>query len=339
MSWWDQTEDAAYKNIVGPTLDLFAGAIPEEESLDAMIENYLKGVDDIVPRRVRRTDGFHASSVGNMCTRYETMKRALPRANDSKKFPASLHKRFQLGHAVHERWQRNLLGKMRVLKGNWECSRCARVLKNRFMPDEPCPKCRWQIDPTTRKRSPASRKSVDCAIMCKWPGGYSVPGRDCGHCERGGHWVFNETFVKIEKWDLVGSYDGIVLYNGVERILEMKSKDGFAFDKVTKPDDKHVIQAQVYMFASGVHEAVIAYISKNSGDMLEFLIKFDPKVIEGIGDNIEIVEKALDDGHLPNGVCGGPRDYRAKSCPYVDACFRGTDVIEELKEFEDEETI
>ncbi len=334
MNWWDQKGDLAFENIVGDTFDMFAGVIPGEESLNGMMIDYLPTVDTKVPRRVRRKDGFHASSIGTMCIRLETMKRAIPRAHDSKTFPGELHLRFQIGHAVHEHWQRNILGKMRILKGTWVCSRCTREQKDCFMPDGPCPRCRWQVNPVTHRPAPASRASSDCATGCKWPGGFFEAGRDCAFCERGGQWNFKESFIKIEEYDIVGAYDGIVMYNGVERLLEMKTKDVWAWDKMTQPHDSHVIQANVYMWGTGLKEAVICYINKNSGLMKEYLVKFDPKVIERGIKNIEAVHRALDEGELPNGVCGSPREKRAKECAYTDLCFAGYEKISELAKIE-----
>jgi CRISPR/Cas system-associated exonuclease Cas4 (RecB family) len=334
MNWFDQKGDAKYENLVRDTFDLFEGVIPGEESLNGMIINYLPTVDTKVPRRVRRSDGFHASSIGTMCLRLETLRRAVPRAHDSKTFPGELHARFQIGHAVHERWQRDILGKMRVLKGNWECSRCTRLQKDCFMPTDPCPHCRWQVDPNKHYPAPASRKSQDCATGCKWPGGFFEAPRDCAFCERGGRWNFRESFIKIEDYDIVGAYDGLVVYNGVERILEMKTKDVWAWDKMDAPHESHVIQANWYMKGTGVKEAVVAYINKNSGLMKEYLVKFDQKVIDHGLRNIDAVRAALEDEELPNGVCGSPREKKAKECAYSDLCFAGVESIPAVVELE-----
>jgi len=335
MSWWDQTDAADYKKIVGGGMELFAGQMSEEESLDKMIADHLGSVDDIVPRSVQRDPGFHASAAGKMCVRLETFKRALPRANDRKVFPGSLLRRFQIGHAVHDRWQR-VLGEMRVLKGTWECSRCTRIQKNQFMPTEPCPRCRWQVDPIKHYPAPSSKASIDCATGCKWPEGFYVAGRDCVHCRRGGTWKFKESGIKIPEFDVIGHYDGVVVYNGFERILEMKTKDAFAWPKVSEPMAAHVVQANVYMWGTGIHEAIIGYINKNSGEMKEFLIQYDPEIIERFKKNIARVHSSLAKDEAPNGPCAHPKEKQAKECPYKDACFRGTDDLNELAKWEQE---
>jgi len=335
VGWWDTSDSASFKEQVGTPTPLYASKIKSDDSLSAMIDDYLERKDDIVPRVVKRRDGWHPSALFDVCRRYETLKRVLPIANDRKKWPIDMLRRFQLGHAVHKQFQQELLSKMRVLKGTFECSRCARVVKNTFMPDEACTDCRWQVTkpkgPRSAKRTQPSRNSTDCATACTWPGGYDTPGRDCAHCERGGHWIFQETSIYIEDWDIVGYYDGVVIMQAEERLLEMKSIDVFAFANLLEPKEKDAMQANFYMLATGIHKANLCYIEKNGGLMKEFLVEFDPSVIERAKKDITAVRKAIKEGELPLGPCGSSRERRAKGCPYKRPCFMGIENIEELR--------
>ena len=331
MGWWDQHNDQEFIKAVGP-MPLFAGQIVEEESLNRMIIDHLEETDRKIPRSVKRKAGFHASAFGYWCGRFEVLRRSIQKASDGRRFPGSLLLRFNVGTAIHEHWQQEIFAKMRVLKGRYYCSRCLHKIKDAFLPDNPCPKCAWPINPATEQPAPRSRSSVACADRCKWPGGFQAEGRDCAHCERGGRWTFRETSIYIEEWDIVGFYDGLILYNAIERLLELKSKDSFAWENLEAPHPEHVSQAQVYMWGSGIHETIICYMNKNSGTLKEFLVKFDPAAIELIKKNISRVWKALDNGELPTGTCGSPKEKRAKECAYCSECFKGIDNIEELKE-------
>jgi hypothetical protein len=335
VGWWDTSDSADFREQVGAPLPLFASKIKSDDSLSAMIDDYLEKKDDLVPRVVTRKDGWHPSSLFDACRRFETLKRALPIANDRKQWPIDMKRRFQLGNAVHRQFQQELLSKMRVLKGTFECSRCARVVKNTLLPEDPCPDCRWQVTKPGKgrsvKRTQPSRKSTDCAVVCSWPGGFDTPGRDCAQCERGGHWVFNESSIYIEDWDIVGYYDGIVVMQAEERILEMKSIDTFAFNSLVEPHERDVFQANFYMLATGIHVANLCYVEKNGGLMKEFLVEFDEKVIDRAKRDITAVRKALEEGELPLGPCGSARERRAKSCPHKRACFTGIENIEELR--------
>jgi len=330
MGWWDSHTSPEFKENVGDCLPLFAGKISRENSLCQMIEDHLVKVQEEVPRRVDRKDGWHPSSFGNVCRRFETLKRSLPIVNDRKRFSADLLRRFQLGHAVHDRFQLDILSKMRVLKGRYVCSRCTREVKNTLMPHDPCPHCRWQVN-DKMKPAPASRKSKDCAAVCSWPSGYDSPTRDCTHCERGGRWLFKESWIFIDEWDIVGRYDGIILKGGDEFVLELKSKDTFAWANLLEPDESHVLQSNFYMWGTGIHKAIIAYVDKNSGKLKEFEVQFNQKLIDRALRDVTAVRKALEAGELPLGPCGSPRQKRAKECAYKRTCFMGEENIEKLR--------
>ena len=103
-NWWDQKDSPGFNSAVGETGELFAGMIPEEESLTKMITTYLEDLDLKIPRRLGRKDGFHPSALGDMCLRHAVFQRVLPKAHDARRFPGSVKLRFELGHAVHGHW-------------------------------------------------------------------------------------------------------------------------------------------------------------------------------------------------------------------------------------------
>lgn len=361
MSWWDQTGDLQYDNLV-QQVPANSSLIDDDESLNRVLMNRLEMARIKVPEAVTREPGYHASALGYMCVRCEAFKRCLPRARPSKTFPGALLLRFAIGSAVHEHWQSEVLALARVLKGTWSCKRC-RFKVFGLLPTTPCPRCDWQIHPDDHSRADARRHflscgdpnctqesdcstceterdamplfTIDCKSVCKWPteAAFDDLDRDCGACRRGGAWGYRETRIEIPEFEIVGHFDGIICYPGKpDRLFEMKTKDVYAWGDMTEPHAAHVMQAQVYMHGSGLREAVIAYICKNSGMMKEFLVTYDESFIELAKRNITAVRKALEDGELPNGLCGGPKDKQAKECLYADVCFLGIDKISELHE-------
>lgn len=340
-NWFDQVGDDAYEKQVGYVASLQGDGAGGE--LTKKVKAWLTEVNLTVPRRARRSDGFHASSMGNVCNRYETFRRVLPRASDARQFSPDLLLRFQVGHAVHHWWQNKLLGKMRILKGTWECSRCTRVVKNVFMPSDPCEKCRWQVDPVKHFPQPRGRQSVDCATGCVWPGTeedrFAIPTRDCVHCERGGEWLFRETSITIPDPKggddhIVGAFDGILVPEpNHEQIGEFKTKDTMAWKWLKEPEYKHAVQVNVYMMQPGMpQEAIVCYIDKNSGMMKEFVLVPDPAIVKKIKADAALVRVCVEEKELPNGVCASRTDKRAKECSYREECFLGLNKLEDILE-------
>ena len=328
VKWWDDTESPAFSSQVITIESRFTKA---KKWLTKKMTAYLEKMDAVVPRRLHRKDGFHPSSMGShFCPRMETFRRLLPRAYDGKKFAGSTQLRFELGKAGHSHWQDIIYGKMRLLKGTWACNRCIYMVDG-TMPDIPCLACGWPVHKRFGTPAPASEQSVPCQETCHWPDGFDADGRDCAQCNRGGKWTFEETDIEIPKYEIVGHFDGIIDYDGEDRVLEFKTKYPEAFP-LQEPDEDHVIQCNVYMWALDHPLGVIVYLNKSTGETTDFLLEQDPSVKKLVIQRIEFVRTHVAEGTFPNGVCGGPKAPDAKTCPFSDVCFWGYDDIETLKE-------
>lgn len=325
VAWWDEPDSPAFSAQVVTTSREYT----KKRTLSTAVEEWLEDVENDLPRRLHREDGFHASELGQyFCGRLSVLKRLMPRVVDNKRFSGKMHLRFQMGRAGHEQWQRGVYGKMRILEGTWACNRCTYRTKG-VMPDHPCPRCGWQVSPRFCSPAPKSSKSRPCAQVCVWPGGYDVKRRDCARCEKGGHWDFKETRIEIPEFNIVGRFDGILLWDGKRRLLEFKTRRPEDFP-LYEPYEDHIIQCNVYMRGAKVDRGMIVYLNKSTGETTEFHLKPDPRVHALIEGRIRLVWKAIEDGVLPNGVCGGPKTQDARACPYVDVCFLGFDSFEGL---------
>lgn len=326
-TWWDDVDSPAF---VAQVVTITRDFPPASKTLTEQVQSFLEEANAKTPRRLHRADGFHASELGSRwCGRYAAFKKLLPRPVDGRQFLGALMLRFEMGRAAHHHWQNNVFGKMRILKGTWACSRCTHKVKG-FMPSEPCPRCKWPVNPALRTRAPKSSRSKNCADYCSWDGGYDADGRDCALCEIGGSWEFRETFVELPELGIVGKFDGVLLYRGEEVVFEFKTRRSEDFP-LTEPKEDHVIQCNVYMRATGIKKGLVVYLNKNTGETVEFPLDPDPRVDQLIEQRTSSVKKAVEEGVLPNGTCSGPRSSDAKVCPYQDVCFLGHDDIEAIK--------
>lgn len=326
--WWDEADSPAFLSQV---ITISPRDDKPDQTLNNEVKAFLEKANANTPRRLHRVDGFHASELGaRWCGRYAAFKRLLPRSVDGKQFGGTLLLRFEMGRAAHHHWQNSVYGKMRILKGTWVCSRCSHRVKG-YMPKDPCPKCRWPVNPGLNIRAPRSSRSKRCADYCVWEGGFDNPERDCALCEIGGEWHFRETFIEIPELGIVGKFDGILTYRGQECVLEFKTLRSEDFP-ILKPKEDHVIQCNIYMRATGMKHGVVIYLNKNTGETTEFPIEPDPRVDTLIKHRTQSVIEAVSKGELPHGTCSSPRSMDAKVCPYRDVCFGGHDTIDQLKE-------
>jgi hypothetical protein len=101
-----------------------------ESDLPDMIHTHLK----TKPSDDR--DGLHVSDFSDPCLRRLMYKVMKPEIRDPKP-DAESQKLFAAGHAIHEWHQNNFLGPMGILKGEWLCRGCGKLVKG-YMPKEAC---------------------------------------------------------------------------------------------------------------------------------------------------------------------------------------------------------
>lgn len=88
--------------------------------------------------------------------------------------------------------------------------------------------------------------------------------------------------VKIEHkgLNLKGEYDKIVEIEGIQYLIDIKTcKDSAtAWDRIPYPS--HILQVQIYMFMTGVHNGVLLYENKNTQEIAEFHFPFNQDVFD-----------------------------------------------------------
>lgn len=349
FKYWD---DAAEED--GNQGDAFVKTIEElqkEEDAHRVSKTSITSLERFVMVYIQRLESspswraegvFHPSEIASQdaCERFEVFVRRLPKPKaEVEEIDVDRFGFFSIGKAIHKWWQNEVLGKARVLKGTWECTRCEAWVRG-FMPNHPCRTCAWPKKPRTwrdhTKQRPKPKlalfdKGLSCETICRWPGGYENPKRDCASCEWGGAWVYVEPEVEHPELELFGHCDGILELDSVDYVLELKSKSQFLFQGLEKPDPEHVLQANAYMKILGVHKALIPYVNKGNGRLKTFEISYDPKLWEDVEVFVETVQKGVKTGKLPEGCCKTSRDKNAKACPYREECFSGYETIEDIQ--------
>src|SRR3989344_1748178 len=274
------------------------------EELSLRLNEFLNRLNDLPDFR---GDHFHPSSIGKLCPRLEALKLAYPIR--AEKVRPGMRELFDVGHSLHDWYRNKYFGPMGVLVGRWQCSRCHKI-KEGLMPKNPC-EC---------------QKS--CTLDCVWPGGFEAPNRDCVTCGKWGEWKYKEYKFHNEEWNIGGSTDGMLqLADGKRRLLEIKTINDRGFGQLQITDDTYLYQINCYMWLSGVNEAVIIYIDKNTSERKQFTVEFKERRVVEFKNRIVIINDLRSKRQnneaflLPRGICGSPDDTIAKYCPGAVKCF------------------
>ena len=168
---------------------------------------------------------------------------------------AKLRRIFDNGSGVHERLQQYLaeleeFTKSEVsLQGVWKCKNCHKVF--------------------------GESKFVGKPKICS----------DCNH----DRFKYKEAPFGIDSLNIQGTADGIIKWGKDVFLLEIKSMNSHVFDRTVKVPDYYLPQVNMYMKGHGVGKCLFWCENKNTQEIKEFIVSYDPKVIES---HLKLVKEA-----------------------------------------------
>jgi len=180
-----------------------------------------------------------------------------------------------VGTKIHELVQ-TYLGQLGILIGDWRCPECLTIVENTYYPA----KC--------------------------------VCGQD-------GEWRYVEQTIESKQYHLRGHYDGLLMpmkrtdgVTGVDRLLEIKTVDAQAFNRMTAPKVTAVHQTQIYMHLKGVPRGHILYAPRGKPRDPALFKGFDVDLDNSIvNPYLEMSQKIFDAitgaGPVPEATCAPSR--------------------------------
>jgi len=133
-----------------------------------------------------------------------------------------------------------------------------------------------------------------------------------------------------DNWRLLFTPD-IIVYLGIgPEIVEIKGYKQAHYLKIVKekelnPSEDSYIQAQWYMWLSGIHQALVIVENKNDQDFLVRRIQFDPDIVSPYEDRIVLIDALMEEyktnRKLPKRICATRDDAKACECSQRDTCF------------------
>ena len=103
-----------------------------------------------------------------------------------------------------------------------------------------------------------------------------------------------EVPVLNSEYEIRGSADGIVGFEGVRGVLELKSINSLGFYALFQPKSEHVLQLNVYMYCLGISRGLLLYECKDNQEIKEFFLKQDSGVLEPVLEKIRRVQKQIE---------------------------------------------
>ncbi|MFA5733284.1 MAG: hypothetical protein WC934_14945 [Acidithiobacillus sp.] len=125
-----------------------------------------------------------------------------------------------------------------------------------------------------------------------------------------------------KKLHLTGTPDGIIWLWNKLYVCEIKTMRMEVFRSIKTPPKAATIQANFYMYLTGIPRAVILCDNKNDHSIKTFWIDFDPTLLYTYLSQHDEVLKYYRANKIPPKTCMSAKDKLAKKCKYCDYCFK-----------------
>lgn len=126
----------------------------------------------------------------------------------------------------------------------------------------------------------------------------------------------------LENFQISGRVDDLLLikYSGKQVLVEVKSCSFLS--RVKSPQKHHVLQLQLYMHATGVHNGVLLYVEKNTLKTKVFTIDFDEFVVKEALDRFKELHECLITNSIPIAEAkkNGDIKWMCNNCEYGEKC-------------------
>lgn len=273
-------------------VDVVAAASETSGSLKKLIKLKLK--EQRTVSWLKPDSYLRVSALSTMCAREEVLA-TLNRAERTDKIEADLKLIFAHGKGLHYILQNEVLADIGALVGIWKCVECAKQFGS--------------LD---------GELAASTTLVHK-------PSR-CDSCSSE-EFLYREQHFIDHKLRIGGHPDGFLELEGFPGlgIVECKSiATHRAWEVKHTPDIGHVIQAQSYMWLTGLQWAKILYWDKGgqgASALLEHTVERDEETIEKIKEMIVSIWKGIEANTLPDRICDTAECPRAKKCQLSDLCF------------------
>lgn len=249
---------------------------------------------------LRDTDHIHPSEMANeqWCPRATQYRITGVPESDPEYSPFKRLNIFAEGNAIHDKWQ-GWMAQAGILVGNWKCLVCGHKW--------------WDKSPQVCAECDA--KAIRYAEVPIFDAKHRVLGHADGAIEDDQ----GEALIELKSVGLgTIRYDAPNLYaafaNGNISLDEL-------WNRIKRPLAAHNRQIQLYMYCTGVHDAIVIYEWKPTQEVREFAIKFEPSIVRPMLERCDEIIDALEEDYL----LPRPENATAKSCTLCQYCsFRST---------------
>jgi len=117
-----------------------------------------------------------------------------------------------------------------------------------------------------------------------------------------------------------GRADAIVTIDNELYVVDFKSMNSMIFKGLTEPKEDNVNQIQLYLHFFKIPKGILLYVNKDTLELKEFLIHYDPSLAKRLLKELEILKTKIDQNIVPERLPDYPDNWQCQYCQFKQIC-------------------
>jgi len=119
---------------------------------------------------------------------------------------------------------------------------------------------------------------------------------------------------------IAGRADAIISINKENYVLDIKSMNSMVFRNLTEPKKENVYQLQLYLHYFNIKKGILFYIDKDKQNIKEFLINYDPNLVQSLLKDFTDLKIKIDKNIVPSRIPDYPNNWQCQYCQFKEVC-------------------
>jgi CRISPR/Cas system-associated exonuclease Cas4 (RecB family) len=127
--------------------------------------------------------------------------------------------------------------------------------------------------------------------------------------------------VDIPPQELISGRADAILSDGEQLfVLDIKSMNSMVFRTLKEPKEENINQIQLYLHYFKIQKGILLYVNKDSQDLKEFVVEYNPTRSQKLLDDLTYVKKQIDANTIPSRIPPYPSDWQCQYCQFKEVC-------------------
>lgn len=117
-----------------------------------------------------------------------------------------------------------------------------------------------------------------------------------------------------------GRADAIITLNNELYVVDFKSMNSMIFQKLEAAKEENINQIQLYLHFFKIPKGILLYINKNTSQLKEFVINYDPVLCQKLLKDLAILKTKIEGNIIPLPLPDYPEPWQCKYCQFKEIC-------------------